>query len=260
MLSLKELNLDYQERETRFKSILSLTDTWVGRLKQNNLVFALYSYFDEANLGISKQHFYICGLLDAFRIKQFNSGHFTYDLHSIGYAMLSDNLPFVKNDYAHLSFTDFYLEDVTEKRIDRTMEDHVLSGDDGCIFVHTIQQFLLGNTALIERNLAIMEKVWFSKPNENSTMQYDVNFFKALCLKDVSKSEALLKEMVSPKIHQKRNDDALLKKYISMPALGYAKLAWILGIEVDVKSKLIPKELLPIQPNNTYEIPYEFLR
>ena len=69
----------------------------------------------------------------------------------------------------------------------------------------------------------------------------------------------ILQEMVSPKIHQKRNDDPLLKKYISMPALGYAKLAWILGMEVEIKSKLIPKALLPVQPLEKYEVPYDFL-
>jgi len=69
-----------------------------------------------------------------------------------------------------------------------------------------------------------------------------------------------LQEMVSPKIHNRTNyHEILLKKYISMPALCYAKLAWICGVEVEIKSKLIPKELLPVQPNERYEIPYDFL-
>ncbi|MDO4228643.1 MAG: Imm49 family immunity protein, partial [Capnocytophaga sp.] len=130
----------------------------------------------------------------------------------------------------------------------------------GCVFVHTIQQFLLGNNALIERNLEIMERIYFNTEKQNSTLRYDVNFFKSLYNKDLTNCEAVLKEMVSPKVHSKRNEDPLLKKYISMPALGYAKLAWRRGLEVEVKSKLIPKELLPIQPLQHYEIPYDFLR
>jgi hypothetical protein len=47
-------------------------------------------------------------------------------------------------------------------------------------------------------------------------------------------------------------------KNISMPALGYAKIA--IGIEVQVNSKLIPKELLPVEPLEHYDIPYEFLK
>ncbi len=65
--------------------------------------------------------------------------------------------------------------------------------------------------------------------------------------------------MVSKKIHKARNTDTLLNKYISMPALGYAKLAWYLGVEVEVNSPLIPKDLLPIKPLDNYEIPYDFL-
>ncbi len=259
MIPLTELYLDYQERENRFKSISSLTNTWVGRLKQNNLIFALYSFFEEHNLTKTKQHFYVCGLLDAFRIKTYQDRIFDYDLHSIGYAMLSDNLAFVKDIFAKLTYRSTYLEDVTEKLMPITMEDNVLTSE-GAIFTHTIQQFLLGNNTLIERDLAIMERVYFNKSHQSSTLQYDVRFFSALYQKDVSQCEAILKEMVSSKIHQKRNDDALLKKYISMPALGYAKLAWILGIEIEVKSKLIPKELLPIEPLEHYEIPYDFLK
>ena len=260
MLTLREINdICIEDGDYLLKNEKDLRHLSMS-LKGKNKIFALYSFFEEQNLEKAKHYFYVYGLLDAFSVKQLNCGHFTYDLHSIGYAMLSDNLPFIKEDYAHLMFADFYLEDVTEKRIDRTMEDHVLAGNDGCIFVHSMQQFLLGNNALIERNLEIMERVYFSKPCENSTLQYDVNFFQALYQNDVLKCETILKDMVSPKIHQKRNDDALLKKYISMPALGYAKLAWILGMELEVKSKLIPKELLPIKPNDTYEIPYDFLK
>jgi hypothetical protein len=258
MMTLIELNQDYIERDARFLSN-ALSDTWIGRLKQNNIVFALYSFFEENNLSKTKQHFYACGLLDAFRIKTYEDRMFDYDLHSIGYAMLSDNLHFVKSVFANLTYNSTYLEDITEKAIPITMEDNVLQGE-GAIFTHTVQQFLLGNNNIIERNLEIMEKVYFNAPHQNSTLQCDVNFFRALYQKDVSKCEAILKEMVSPKIHQKRNDDPVLKKYISMPALGYAKLAWILGIEVEVKSKLIPKELLPIKPLDNYEITYDFLK
>ncbi|SDB91375.1 Immunity protein 49 [Williamwhitmania taraxaci] len=198
-------------------------------------------------------------MLDAYCVINYQDRLFDYDIHSIGYAMLSDNLPFIKDVFAKLTYSGFYYEDKTYQKIPVTMEDNVLQGE-GAIFTHTMQQFLLGNNALVERNLEIMERVYFSKSHENSTMQYDVNYFRALYLNDVSKCERILNDMVSPKIHQKRNDDALLKKYISMPALGYAKLAWLKGVEVEVKSKLIPKELLPISPLEKYEIPYDFLK
>lgn len=258
MRTLTEIFSSYKNQESLiFK--YEIDDSSIGNFKKCNLIFALYSYFEEQNISKAKQHFYVCGLLDAFRIETYQDIMFDYDLHSIGYAMLSDNMFFLKDIFANLTYQSSYLEDITEKVIPISMEDNVLQGE-AAIFTHTVQQFLLGNDNLIERNLEIMERVWFKKPNENSSLQYDIDFFKALYQKDISKCEEVLNEMVSPKIHQKRNDDALLKKYISMPALGYAKLAWILGLEVNVKSKLIPKELLPIKPLDNYEIPYDFLK
>lgn len=253
-----KLLTDYKDLE-RMNLSSEIDKYSITDLKQCNKIFSLYSYFEEQDIKKAKQHFYVCGMLDAYRIKTYEDRMFDYDLHSIGYAMLSDNVSFIKNVFAKLTYQSTYLEDVTEKITPITMEENVLAGE-GAIFTHTVQQFLLGNNSLIERNLEIMERVWFNKSNENSTLLYDVKFFRALYQKDISKCEEILNEMVSPKIHQKRNDDTLLRKYVSMPTLGYAKLAWILGIEVELKSKLIPKELLPVNPNDNYEIPYDFLK
>jgi len=233
---------------------------YVGSLKSEILITALFSFFEEHNIPKAKQNFYIMGLLDAFRIKNYQNRMFDYDLASIGYAMLSDNLPFVKNVYANLTYNTFYLEDKTKREIPLSMDEMVEDGE-GAIFVHTMQQFLKGNTELIERNINLIETKYFKLyPKNKETMSYDLEFFKALFQKDKQKCEEILQQMVSPKIHKKRNIDTLLNKYISMPALCYAKLAWICGVEVEVKSKLIPKELLPVQPNERYEIPYDFLQ
>ncbi len=239
---------------------LDIEEFSCGHLSHCNYMFAVYSLVEKQDLKQAKQHFYVSALLSAYELKVYNSSLFTYDIHSIGYAMLSDNFDFIKNVYAHLSFTDYYLDDDTEERIDRTMEDHVLDGEDGCVFVHTIQQFILGNNALIERNLKILERYLTLEQENKDLTQGDVDFFKALYLRDKSACEKALELMVSKKIHKARNTDGILKKYISMPALGYAKLAWYLGVEVEVDSPLIPKELLPIQPLERYEIPYDFLK
>ena len=46
----------------------------------------------------------------------------------------------------------------------------------------------------------------------------------------------------------------------SIHATGLAKLAWIKGIEVEINHPLLPKELLPINPNKEYFIEYDFLK
>jgi hypothetical protein len=60
-------------------------------------------------------------------------------------------------------------------------------------------------------------------------------------------------------VHNKRSFNKLEAQYVSFPAVGYAKLAWRKGIEVEVNSPLIPSELLPVRPLEHYDIPYKFL-
>jgi len=70
----------------------------------------------------------------------------------------------------------------------------------------------------------------------------------------------MLDQLVAPKMHAKRNEYKLLAEYLSFPALGYAKLAWQKGLQVTVDSPLVPKELLPVVPRESYEdSSYDFL-
>ncbi len=62
------------------------------------------------------------------------------------------------------------------------------------------------------------------------------------------------------KDHKKRNRQmGIAAEYISTPALGYAKLAWLKGMEVDIDHPFVPKELLPFRPLDKYENRYSFL-
>lgn len=45
--------------------------------------------------------------------------------------------------------------------------------------------------------------------------------------------------------------------YISILATGFAKIAWIRGVEVE--HALVPQELLPIKPNKEYSV-YVFMK
>jgi hypothetical protein len=66
--------------------------------------------------------------------------------------------------------------------------------------------------------------------------------------------------LLAGKYHKKRNREySLSNEIISIPALTYAKLAWLKGIEVEIDSPLVPKELLPFKPNNEYW-EYDFMK
>lgn len=205
----------------------------------------------EENFLKSKQHFYTASLLDELRIVKFNDDQLSFGLGLTGYPILSDNEEVIQR-YSKLRY------DAWGKM--PGMADNVLKGKSD-IWANTVQFFMANDIEGIERNLNILETITLKKLSKNQQeLLIDFNFFKALYEGNKSKMEEELDKLVSPKIHKKRNINDIHAQYISLPALGYTKLAWRKGIEVEVNSPLVPKELLPIQPLEKYEIPYDFLK
>ena len=200
----------------------------------------------------ARRRFYNCTWLDEYCTKVRNNRFLDYGLHHVSYAMLSDNEPLIQR-YAKLRYQ-------RGENAELSMDEMVAIGESP-IWCNTVQFFMANDKEGAERNLNLIEtktkkitkrKIW-------ELMNDDYEFYKALYAGDRAKMEEVLDKLVSFKIHKKRNDNPILNQYISLPALGYAKLAWRKGIEVEVNSPLIPKELLPIRPLEKYEIPYDFL-
>ena len=199
----------------------------------------------------SKQHFFTASLIDELRISKFNDDQLNYGLTFTSYPILSDNELLIQR-YAKLRYQPWGKM--------KGMDENVLLGN-GDVWSNTVQFFMANNNEGVEKNLNIIEtKVLNSLPKKEEGLKDDYEFYKALHNGDKAKMEEILEKLVSPKIHKKRNDNPILNQYISLPALGYAKLAWRKGIEVEVQSNLVPKELLPIQPLDNYAIPYDFLK
>lgn len=233
---------------------------YVGNLRTEFLLVGVYESVIKKNISLGKQYFFYCALLDAYRIRTFNDRMFDYSLPQMLFVLLSDNLDFLKNVYGELRYSTNYLDDKTNEKRQLKMDEMVLLGESA-IWCNTVQFFMANHFDSVKRNLNIIETVTLKKlPKNQEELKLDYEFYKALLEKDKSKCEEILDQLVSPKIHKKRNDNPVLNQYVSQPALGYAKLAWRLGVEVEVSSTLVPKELLPIVPLDHYEIPYDFLK
>ena len=98
------------DREERFnENIKLIDDVWLGLLSDNQLIFAIYSFFEEDNLSKAKQHFNLCGMLDAFKIKTYQDRMFDYAIGPVCNALMSDNIKFLKETYANLTYkTNFF--------------------------------------------------------------------------------------------------------------------------------------------------------
>ena len=214
----------------------------------------IISTFEIVNLKLdeAKKRFFYCGWLDEYCMMVRNSRFLDYHLLHPLYAVLSDNEELIAR-YSMLRY---------QKSINAELGmDEMVKIGESPIWCNTIQFFMSNDIIGIERNLNIIENKTLRKLSKKEEgMNDDYDFFKALHVNDKNKMEEVLEKLTSPKIHKKRFDNPVLNQHISPLGLGYAKLAWRKVIEVEVKSKLVPRELLPIKPLEKYEIPYDYLK
>lgn len=260
MLTLEEYFLEQKKGQNklieRSKDIKRFNNNVVSGLWYCEEAFYIYAIKDNKYIE-AKNHFNNCGLLDCYSIEKYNNRFLDYNFIRPLIALLSDNEELIQR-YAQLRYRSFYRKDGEEEFTPLTMEEMVEDGE-GAVWANTIQYFMANDMQGVQRNLNIIKTKRLKNVPTTDSFYYDYEFFKALYEGNTSKIEEILEKFLSPKIHKERNDSPF-NKYISMPALGYAKLAWRRGLEVEVKSKLIPKELLPIEPLAHYDIPYDFLR
>lgn len=213
------------------------------------------TFFLEKNICQAKQYFYLMARFIEYQIEsnltRYGSRIFDYDIYHVSLAFLCDNIDYLRNTFANLAYKG-------DGKNYPDMDIMVQMGEP-CIYIHSMLQILKQDWDTLARNINILEqKVINKKKNERFIADYEL--YKAVLEKDKKKAEEAICKLLEPKQHKKRNDDDILNKLISMPALGYAKLAWLSGIEVDIDSSLVPKELLPIQPNEKYDDYYDFLK
>lgn len=216
-----------------------------SNLWANEVLSALYTFFIEGDLRKTKAAYFKCGRITEFLTRKYDVGILTYGRDHTAYVLLSDNYDLI-HSFANLRFNKYQGSTFNE-----LIEQGSLS------LIYTIQSIIKNNIEGIEHGLFYSEKY----ATENKEMQLDVKFLKALVNNDRGKMEDILKKLVSAEVHVKRNLDPCISKFISHPALGYAKLAWLKGIEVKVNSPFIPKEWLPIQPLKDEEyVDYDFIK
>jgi Immunity protein 49 len=208
--------------------------------------FVIYNYFFEKDLIKTKQAFYKHGRLTQFLVSKYDSNVLGYGIDNFSFIMLSDNADLIRQ-FSQLKYEN-YLGESYMQAVDK--------GKSTAMYI--IQCLIKNDWSEYERVLPIFKNKFLKK---NKLMEIDGIFYEALAQRDKKTMEEVLKELVSPKIHKKRNTMPLVNEFISYPAVGYAKLAWYKGIEVEVDSPLVPKEWLPIQPLKDEDyIDYDFVK
>lgn len=197
-----------------------------------------YYSFVEKDIQKAKQCFYLYGKIYEFMCNTRKVDISPGMAQDATYTLLSDSKELIK------SFTTWTYNDY-DKFIKKGESKHII-------------QLIAAKED--EKAFDLIE-VFFAKHKKYPFKEIDGNILKAILEKDTSKIEELLNILLLPKNHKRRNNIYPLRRDIlSFPALGFAKLAWIRGVEVEIDHPLIPKELLPIKPNEKYDNTYNFLK
>ncbi|RMX07837.1 hypothetical protein D8I35_01540 [Corticibacter populi] len=108
-----------------------------------------------------------------------------------------------------------------------------------------------------ERILAMQEQI-----KKDRSYLIDHRFYLALARGEQAAMEAVLLEKCAPKNRRVRfyQESGVTCQFIVSYATLFAKLAWCHGYELDLDTPWIPKEWLPIQPNEKYEDPWPFMQ
>ncbi|SIO50123.1 Imm49 family immunity protein [Chitinophaga niabensis] len=195
--------------------------------------FALKAFFIDEDVAKAKRYFYNCGLRDVFLTARYDEKILDFGINHLSYALLSDNETLIR-EYANLRHSNY--------------EAMIQNGRSTPMFA--LQCLIKEDWSEFERAMAIIN----TKTIRKLGMALDAEFYTALAEKNKEKIQQVIEELVSPKVHKKRNVHHILKnEFISHPAIGYAKLAWLKGIEVEIRSPLIPRELLEVAPLAVYE-------
>lgn len=203
--------------------------------------YALESYFVNNDLEQTKQHLNHCGLFFHFLLaNRYENDDLWLPENNISFGFLSDNQKLIQATMQEI--------DALDKR-DSKMNRVAFA----------MKNVYLNNLELLAEDVQLIDEVRADVWKENT--DYHLSVFQGFLENDVRKIEAGINALSSDAYHKMyvQNWDTI-RQFIMLPAIGYAKLAYLKGYELNIESKYIPKDWLPIQPIQEYTIPYDYVK
>jgi len=188
---------------------------FIGSLTDVNKFLAFYSMFVENDFKKAKQYFYNSALISLYSIRKYDAPFYT-NIYSICYALLSDN-EFIINKFS---------------RLEKENNTQIM----GKLFIQNIQNVLIGNNDNLD--IENLNKLLNKKPQGLNGLD---SFFLGLRNLNSGKIKSSIEQLISN--HGKRGELELYKDYFSFEITCLMKLAWRQGLEVEVNSPLVPKEI-----------------
>lgn len=206
---------------------------YVGFLENPNLIYACNSIFKEANYLNARNHFYTCAALKEYIHLYYKESVFTTH-RSFCYALLSDNSKIINR---YLQYKDDFFQTF------------------GVSFAKALQACIENDDTKLADQINLLEK-YVSRKTWEKNYVGSVNSFRGILLRDKSLTEQGINEFL--KKHNRQDHPVIVKDFLNIEALTLAKLAYRKGIEVDIKNKLVPKEMIVTKELEKYTT-YDFL-
>ncbi|MRG45564.1 hypothetical protein GFS24_10585 [Chitinophaga sp. SYP-B3965] len=228
----------YQETvETEIHNLAKIKDQQpemprIGSLEQVNVVKAYYAMFQEQDFDKARQYFYKAALSGEYMIKRYN-WRFNGAINLIGYAVLSDDSGLIKR-YSLLP--------------DHYANEHLLA----YAYNKAIQDVLTGKRQDLEKQIEVIKA-------QTAFAAYHgcADVFEGLLRDDQPKVEAGLLKLI--RTHDGRKFSDLQSRYFSTEAAVLTKLAYRIGMYVQIDSPLVPQAILPLRELPEYD-GYEFFK
>lgn len=221
---------DYQEKYYRINRRVTLS-VYASKPKY----IGLKSYFIDGDVQNLKQNFYVTSKLIMASELETTSGLNAFaSYHPFLYGLLSDSAEI----YDWLANAEIKGSDYVKSQQFR---------------FHQYQFVLRQDDAALRETIALVAKKGGNKDKTQAAVGLD--FFSLLLKRDKEALQTLIENTAKIK-----SADELVGQFLAGYAVILAKLCWFRGVEVGIKSPLVPMPLLPIKPLETYDVEYDFLR
>ncbi|KAB7728452.1 hypothetical protein F5984_18955 [Rudanella paleaurantiibacter] len=168
------------------------------------------------------------------------------------YILFSDHRPLIRK---FLDF-DYAMYGDTEQDI-RTRWRQVERGV--AIYGYSMYSLANGDFERVQRCIEVATRLYHKGEHKANHLDLHIEVWQAIEQRDKTRLQRGILTLIK-KAHKGMNVDNRFEAcFISSPAVGYLKAAWLLGLEVEVDHKYIPMEMMPYAPLPSYEKRYWFL-
>ncbi|MFA6248093.1 MAG: Imm49 family immunity protein [Mucilaginibacter sp.] len=210
---------------------------YIGPLEYTNIDYALYQMYIEHDYKKARASFYKAAWIAAYMSDTYDRRVMDNGMLEISFAMFSDNKALIER-YSRL---------INKINNDTSMPYQ---------YSNCIQNILAENWDKLDWNIHCLTR--FVKMKQFAMYAGIIDILNGFKAKDEELIRKGLEDFIATA--KKRNKDFLgIHKFFSVDTAGFCKLAWIKGYEIDLKSPMVPAELMPIEPLEYYP-EYDFLK